>query len=910
MIVEDEPQVASLIAHQLEKFGYTVSASVSTGEDGIKAAEDGRPDLVLMDIGLEGSVDGIEAATKIRFRLGIPVIYLTGDAEPATVGRAKLAEPVGYILKPFKPEELRTTIETALYQFHTIQRRASEALQQAELQYRLLFENALEGIYQSSPDGRFISANPAIARMLGYESPQELISKVTDIERQLHVRPERWRGFKRLLHEAGIARRFESRIRRRDGWEIWISENARAVYDESGHVDYYESFVEDITERKEVEQALRESEEYLNRIINCIGDPILVKDSQHRLILINDALCALAGKPREELLGKTDHDHYSKEQADIFWAQDDRVLDTGREQIVEDEIADAEGKSRTIMTRKSLLTDKAGNQQIVCVVRDITNRKQIEEQLRASENLYHSLVESLPQNVFRKDAEGRFTFANQRFCQTTGKRVEEVLGKTDFDFYPADLAAKYRRDDRRIMETGETFETVEEHQAPGQSRSYVRVIKVPLRNAQGKVNGIQAIFWDITEGKRAGDQLRKLSLAVEQSPASVVITDPEGTIEYVNRKFVDVTGYSTEEVIGKNPRLLKSGETPTHCYVEMWNTITSGREWRGEFHNRKKNGDLFWESATITPIKDQSGNTTHFVAIKEDITERKRTEQERDMMEIKLRQAMKLEAIGQLAAGIAHEINTPTQYVGDNTRFLQDAFGDLSKVLQSYKRLLAANNQGVADSELVAEVEASMREADLDYLVAEIPKAIAQSLEGVERVATIVRAMKEFSHPGGEEKQLTDLNHAIESTITVCRNEWKYVAEMAIDFDPELPPVPCHPGEFNQVILNLIINAAHSIADVVGKDNGKGTIAVRTRRESEWAEIRISDTGTGIPEEHRGKIFTPFFTTKEVGRGTGQGLAIAHSVVVGKHDGTIDFETEMGKGTTFTIRLPLDRTLS
>ncbi len=210
-------------------------------------------------------------------------------------------------------------------------------------------------------------------------------------------------------------------------------------------------------------------------------------------------------------------------------------------------------------------------------------------------------------------------------------------------------------------------------------------------------------------------------------------------------------------------------------------------------------------------------------------------------------------------------------------------------------------------SELVAEVDASVAEADVEYLMEEVPKAIDQSLEGVQRVATIVRSMKEFSHPGGADKQPADLNRAIESTITVARNEWKYVAEMVTDFDASLPLVPCLVGDFNQVILNMIINAAHAIRHVVGDNTGeKGTITLTTRRDGDWAEIRLSDTGTGMPAEVRAKIFDPFFTTKDVGKGTGQGLAIARAVVVKKHGGRIDVESEVGQGTTFIIRLPIE----
>jgi len=235
-----------------------------------------------------------------------------------------------------------------------------------------------------------------------------------------------------------------------------------------------------------------------------------------------------------------------------------------------------------------------------------------------------------------------------------------------------------------------------------------------------------------------------------------------------------------------------------------------------------------------------------------------------------------------------------------------DAFKDLHKLLELYDNLAEAGQSHAELQEILTNVALLKKEIDLPYLREEIPKAIKQSLEGVERVGKIVRAMKEFSHPGPKEKTPTNLNKAIENTVTVARNEWKYVSEMILDLDPDLPLVPCHPNEFNQVILNLVINAAHAIADVVGNGaTNKGKITVSTRRKGDKVEISVKDTGTGIPPEIRSKIFDPFFTTKEVGKGTGQGLAIARSIVVDKHGGTIDFETEVGKGTTFTIYLPI-----
>lgn len=261
----------------------------------------------------------------------------------------------------------------------------------------------------------------------------------------------------------------------------------------------------------------------------------------------------------------------------------------------------------------------------------------------------------------------------------------------------------------------------------------------------------------------------------------------------------------------------------------------------------------------------------------------------------------KLESIGQLAAGIAHEINTPTQYVGDNVRFLGDAFGSLQKCFDD----LAALTLSHADAIPSADVREQLNNTELQYLREEIPKAIAQSLEGIQRVAQIVGAMKEFSHPG-QDRTLTDINHAIANTIMVATNEWRYLATLDTELDATMPRVPIIPGEFNQVILNIIVNAAQAIGETRTVDGArKGIIRVVTRQVGQWAEICITDNGCGMPPQVQERIFDPFFTTKAVGKGTGQGLSIAHNVIVTKHRGTIAVSSEPGRGTSFTIRVPL-----
>jgi signal transduction histidine kinase len=274
-------------------------------------------------------------------------------------------------------------------------------------------------------------------------------------------------------------------------------------------------------------------------------------------------------------------------------------------------------------------------------------------------------------------------------------------------------------------------------------------------------------------------------------------------------------------------------------------------------------------------------------------------------LELDLRQAQRLESVGHLAAGIAHEINTPIQYVGDNLRFLSDAFRDYQIVLQQYERLLSAALAGEISPGVLDKVRAARANGDMEYLGGEIPRALEQSLDGVGRVATIVRAMKTFAHPGSDEKMPADLNKALADTLIVANNELKYVADIVTDFG-ELPPVWCNVGDLNQVFLNLLVNAAHAIGDVVKVSGGRGEIRLRTRSENNEAILSFSDTGCGIPAAIQSRVFDPFFTTKEVGKGTGQGLAIARHIIVEKHNGRIAFEANLPQGTTFLLSLPID----
>ncbi|MDJ0763328.1 MAG: ATP-binding protein [Myxococcota bacterium] len=554
---------------------------------------------------------------------------------------------------------------------------------------------------------------------------------------------------------------------------------------------------------------------------------------------------------------------------------------------------------------------------------------------------HRSIVDASPMaiHLYHLEPNGKLTLVrtNQASDRIFGEAHGSQAGKSIEDAWPAWSNTEIPERFRFTASSGQPWQT-EIAERDGDDLK----LALEIHAFQVAPNQIAAMFLDITDRKRAEEvlfryrdhledivkertdelttanqELRKeishcaaVEEAISQAHSQLeqvfnsaadgmCVIDATYTITRVNDSFPPLKGRSKDDLVGLS----------CHDVLQMdicnTNACVMRRIIKGE---NKIELDTMLECDGVskpyiisgTPLRDVEGGLTAIILVFKDLSERKALERQ-------LVQAQKLESIGQLAAGIAHEINTPTQYVGDNTRFLKDAFGDIAVLFDAYNALLAAAEQGPVSPEVISQTKEAVETADLDYLKEEIPLAIEQSLEGIERVSGIVRAMKEFSHPGVEGKTMFNLNTSLNTTITVARNEWKYVADVETDFDPALPMVPCLPGDFNQAILNIIVNAAHAIGDKAEKEgeSQKGNITISTRQDGDFVEVRISDTGPGIPKHIQERIFDPFFTTKAVGKGTGQGLAIARSVVVDKHGGDMTFESTQGKGTTFIIRLPI-----
>jgi PAS domain S-box-containing protein len=768
--------------------------------------------------------------------------------------------------------------------------------------YRDLLDNLPCAVVEIDPTGVILYANKRIRELLGY-SPEELIGQNAENLVGLEARG-RIRGALAQQLTDPVFVRDEYPFIARDGEIRYVTTHTGPIL-RDGKVACLRCVLADITESRRRESVLRASEARLAHVFRHLPIMVCALDDQGLPAVWNSECERVTGFSAEEIVGNPKYPSIlSPVPAELRLALEGPSA-------MEKELRDYQVEMRTKLgATKTVAWSNVSRRVPIqgwsswCVGVDVTVPQCIAQDLHNYLSFLETLMSTIPSPVFYKDTQGRYLGGNDAFAERIiGMPKIEIIGQTMSELagkIPPSLEAIYKDADGLLLKEG----GVQDYEAPvrcadGKIREF-RFLKSVFYDEEGGPAGIVGVMFDQSEKNRILAEHRRLSLAVEQAPDSVIITDLNGIISYVNQAFTQITGYRADEAVGNTPSMLRSGKQTDEQYAELWRAITAGKVWSGRLVNRAKDGRLFVEDTKILPVMDSEGKPIHYIAIKRDISQV--LELERQVF-----QAQKLEAVGRLAAGIAHEINTPTQYVGDNTRFLQDSFFNLLDVLQRYERFEQAATSAEPLEDVRAELERAKDKADMEFLLEELPKAVEQSLEGIGRITEIVSAMKEFSHPGSEEMTPFDLNAGVRSTTTVARNEWKYVANLELDLASNLPLVPCYPGDINQVVLNLVVNAAHAIGEkeIADKSQGKGLIRVQTLLVGEFAEIRVTDTGTGIPEHIREKIFDPFFTTKTVGKGTGQGLALAHAVVVDKHSGRISCESEAGAGATFVIALPL-----
>jgi PAS domain S-box-containing protein len=657
---------------------------------------------------------------------------------------------------------------------------------------------------------------------------------------------------------------------------------------------------EDVTDTRRTEGYLARQADELRRlalVAERTSNSVAITDAARRIVWVNRGFTRLTGYAASDAVGRDLQDFLSCNRSDPATVANLRVsLKRGTGTRCELLGCDANGREYwSDLDVQPLAAADGRLDGFIAVQADITKQVLLRRGLMASEQRLRVTIDGANLGLYDMDlARGTVAF-DTSWARLLGYEPGEV-GSLEGRWY--ELVHPDDRDWLRDLVAASRARREPacraEYRARHKDGRWLWLhdsARVVASNPAGEATRVVGVIFDITARKETEAENRlvaeRLSIAAQAAQFGVWDYDLAARRYQWDdrmREIYGVCGRTTDEIRAAFLSVHPDDVGSLRTLID--DCLQQGKQFHAEYRIIRPDGELRHLEVWGDVQQGSDGRFTRAVGVTADITARVRKEQDRQ-------QSQRLESIGQLAAGIAHEINTPTQYITDNIRFLADAFAGVQRLLSAL--------QGGADGS--PQLAALLADVDAGYLAAEVPRALDQSLEGIGRVAGIVRAMNEFSHPAAERVPV-DLNRAIQSTVVVATNEWKYVADLRTELDAALPPVPVRPGEFNQAVLNLVVNAAHAIAAGQQEGGARGLITVRTRQVAGFAEVSVTDTGCGIPADLQARIFEPFFTTKPIGKGTGQGLAIARGIAT-RHGGTLGVESTPGRGSTFTLRLPL-----
>jgi len=686
-----------------------------------------------------------------------------------------------------------------------------------------------------------------------------------------------------------------------------------------------------ISAREKAEAEQLKTHERAQKIIDYANEAIITINQQQEIVSFNQAAELIFGYAQKDILGRslnlllpkgseTRHEHL----VHTFGTRNQ----TGQKMGTRREIRGRRKNGEEFFAEGSITKHKTQNGlEFTVILQDISEHKQAEIALLESESRFRDFATSSVDWFWELGPDLRFTYLSDRFRDIVGLPMKAILGKTRAEITALDVndpdTVKHLADLERHLPFKDFRYKTLRHDG---TEIYFSDNGVPMFDDDGVFQGYRGTSTDVTEAVRTMDVLscevqsrreaeaflrqelegnRLLAAVIDASSIGVTISDTTREhcpIVYCNKAYAEITGYAVDEIKGKDLFFVFGADTDPEAWQMLDQVIEQKQRVSLEMLCYKKDGTTFWNSLTLFSIYDDNQVPTNIVSIQVDITERMELRQEKEQMLLHALETSKIESLGTLAGGIAHEINTPIQYIGDNIMFLQKEAVNFFALLDCYENLYtkAKAVEDLADD--VNQVDQRQQNMDMDFLRTEVPLAISQSLDGVEKVANIVKAVKEFSHPGSQEMQSISINHLIDNVTTITHNQWKYYAVLEKNLAGNLPSVECNPNELNQVFVNLIVNASQAIEEQGRAD--PGTISIFTRQVDDSIEVTIGDDGPGIPEADQDQVFDMFFTTKPPGKGTGQGLAICQNIIK-NHNGTITVDTAPGQGTTFTIVLPL-----
>jgi two-component system, cell cycle sensor histidine kinase and response regulator CckA len=857
IVVEDVADDAELALRELGKEGWVVSGRVvDDAETFVAALADVKPDVILCDFSMP-RFDGMAALRlAIVHAPLVPFIVVTGSINEETAVECMKAGAWDYVLKD-RIGRLGPAVANAVAKARLSCERAAaqRALAQSEARYRLIAENTADVIWTLDlASRRFTYVSPSVARLRGWTAEEVMAQPL-----EASLTPDSLRRVEEMLaarlsaytsgDESSRVGVVEVDQPTKDGRVVPTEVVATALIDDRGRVAGILGVSRDLSERRQAELALRASEERLRDAMDAANLTCWEWDLESGKVAWAGRVDTTLGG---DLSGVFEH---AAELRELLQAEELRRLVEAREEATPSRDAFSkevravwpDGTTRWLEIRGAYGYDSSGRAvRVRGLTLDVTVRKVTEEALRASEEKYRLLVESANEAILVAQ-HGVVRFANRKMATMTGWTQEQLIGmSTEQLVHPDDLELVMENHRRRQagLEAAASYEFRLLTRAGGVRWVELTGVRVEWDGRSATLNFLA----DITERRHVEEQARRLAAAVEQAAEVVVITDITGVIVYANPAFERVTGYTREEALGQNPRLLQSGRHSREFYADLWGTLRRGESWSGHFLNRRKDGTLLEADATISPVRDQSGQITYFVAVQRDVTHELALRQQ-------LEQAQKMEAVGRLAGGVAHDFNNVLQAM-------------LSHV--SLLRLMVQDERA--------------------------KRSVNELSEHVRRGAALTRQLLLFSRRETAKLERVDLGEIVKDAMGLLRRLVRANLRFEVDVGTASLPIEADRGQIEQVLMNLVVNAS----DAMPKG---GLVVVGAHQEEQWVVLRVADDGPGVPEELRSRIFEPFFTTKSTGAGTGLGLAVVHGIVA-QHGGSIDITETPGGGATFTIRLP------
>ncbi|OQY26925.1 MAG: hypothetical protein B6244_12155 [Candidatus Cloacimonetes bacterium 4572_55] len=847
LIVEDNVSVGRMIQWVLQSSGYNAQTVAATAEDAIEYAEKNSPDLAILDIDLGGDQDGIDVAEQIRSLKKIPLIFLTSHDDQEIVARASKTFPYAYLRKPVNHKDLHIAIDLALNKY-----KLEMKIEQSKADYRMLFENMLNGVAyhkiiyneMNQPiDYKFLEINAGFEKATGLKRDQIINRHASKALPDFIKSDKPFFDAFLGLELNGKPLKFEKYSNYFKRWFV-----VSAFSQQAG---FFITIIEDITDKKRSEIVIQQAKKELESTLDAMSDLVILTDTNNRIIRCNKAMLRLLSCEFNDLIGKPLWDIFSSFYSDVHAYFSKKYKRPGQKRTKKIYKNGEWYEMSQYPVFPSILSkeDQPDVIHLVYTIKNITHTKKIAKIEREKEEIYRALFEKTGRiKLLINPKDGTIIDANPAACDYYGYSREKLTTKTIFNLCLHPKEEMIRRMGLADGETESSFQC--QHRLSHGEIREIDTYYCPIEVRGKKL--LSASFHDITDKKKTEERLKLLNTAVEQLHDAIMITDNQGDIQYVNSAFQRITGYTQDEVLGKTPRILKSNRHSPEFYEKLWETIKSGHVWRGNIKNKRKDGSVYDEKVSISPVKDEAGHIIHFVSVKKDVTKLNRLTSIAEAVNL-------MDNLGYIFSGIRHELGNPTNSLKMTLSVLDYHYADFSEK--------------------------------------KVKEYIKRSLSEIRRIEYLLKCLRNFSLYDTPNCESIAIEPFINNFLSLITEDFeKKKISIVVSVNPQAKFMKIGVQAMHHILLNLFANASYAVRDI-----SKPEVKIIVEKKQAGTLLKVIDNGVGMSDRQLANLFKPFYTSKP--NGTGLGLVIVKKMLLSMNC-QIHINSKMDEGTSVIITIP------